>query len=198
MCWTPPKGLACRVPLRTNHYVVAIVALATVSLIVTQITFSSVATRSITQTDVDVTNPTLLSEKCAALARVYRSTDAQLLATNNLNVAYGCAAEDGLNTLDPDLRSPGLVDPDRPAPTRTANPRCRTESQHVDSATGQCTPEPTSVVLVRSPLVPAVYTLDRIKGMYVVYGPNLDLLVGTTGERSAQSEPNPSAPLNTT
>ena len=166
------KGTRAYGSSRTNQLVIAIVALASISVIATQITFSSVATRSLTPTvGVSVANPTtVLSPLCAALMTVYRSTDAQLLATNNVNVAYGCAAEDGLNTLLPfydrrgwltqaSLREPiqrMLVDV----------PNC----SYVDPAAGQCTPEPANLVLVRSPRSPAAHTLDRIKGMHVMLG----------------------------
>ena len=156
---------------RTNQHVIAIVVLATISLIVTQINFSSVATRSITPTvGVSVANPTLLSTYCAAVTRVYRSTDAQLLATNNVNEAYGCAAEDGLNTLITFFDRRGwLIQASLREPIQrilVAVPNC----SYVDSAAGQCTPEPAYVVLVRSHLIPAAHTLDRIRGMHVMLG----------------------------
>jgi hypothetical protein len=158
-------------PPRTNQHVIAIVVLATISLIVTQINFSSVATRSITPSvGVSIANPTLLSTYCAALTRVYRSTDAQLLATNNVNYAYGCAADDGLNTLIPSFDRRGwLIQASLREPIQrilVSVPNC----SYVDSAAGQCTPEPVNVVLVRSHLFPAAHTLDRIKGMHVMLG----------------------------
>jgi len=157
---------------RTNQRVIAIVVLATISVIVTQINFSSVATRSITPTvGVSVANPTtVLSPLCAALMRVYRSTDAQLLATNNVNVAYGCAAEDGLNTLLPFFDRRGwLIQASLREPIQrilVAVPNC----SYVDPVAGQCTPEPANLVLVQSPRSPAANTLDRIKGMHVMLG----------------------------
>jgi hypothetical protein len=156
---------------RTNHYVIAIVVLATISVIVTQINFSRVATRSITPTvGVSVTNPALLSTYCAALKSVYRSTDAQLLATNNVNEAYGCAADDGLNTLITYFDRRGwLIRASLRDPIQrilVAVPSC----SYVDSAAGKCTPEPANVVLVRSHRLPAARTLDRIKGMHVMLG----------------------------
>jgi hypothetical protein len=150
---------------------IAIVVLATTSLIVTQINFSSVATRSITPTvGVSIANPTELSTYCAALTRVYRSTDAQLLATNNVNYAYGCAADDGLNTLIPAYDRRGwLIQASLRVPIQrilVSIPNC----SYVDSAAGQCTPEPVNVVLVQSQLFPAARTLDRITGMHVMLG----------------------------
>jgi hypothetical protein len=156
---------------RTKQHVVAIVVLATISVIVTQINFSTVATRSITPTvGVSVATPTLLSALCAGLMSVYRSTGAQLLATNNVNEAYGCAAEDGLNTLIPYFDRRGwLIQTSLREPIQrilVAVPNC----SYVDSAAGQCTPEPANVVLVRSHGLPAAHTLDRIKGMRVMLG----------------------------
>jgi hypothetical protein len=156
---------------RPNQHVIAIVVVATISLIVTQINFSSVATRSITPTvGVSVATPTLLSALCAGLVSVYRSTDAQLLATNNVNEAYGCAAEDGLNTLIPYFDRRGwLIQANLEEPIQrilVAVPNC----SYVDSAAGQCTPEPGNVVLVRSHHFAAAHTLDRIRGMHVMLG----------------------------
>jgi hypothetical protein len=156
---------------RTNQHVIAIVVLATISLVVTQINFSTVATRSITPTaGVSIANPNQLSTYCAALTRVYRSTDAQLLATNNVNYAYGCAADDGLNTLIPAYDRRGwLIQASLRVPLQrilVSVPNCR----YVEPAAGQCTPEPINVVLVRSPLAPAAHTLDRVTGMHVMLG----------------------------
>jgi hypothetical protein len=146
---------------RTNYYVIAIVVLATISLIVTQITPT---------VGVSVANPTLLGTYCAAVTKIYRSTGAQLLATNNVNDAYGCAAEDGLNTLIPSFDRRGwLIQASLREPIQrilVAVPSC----SYVDSAAGQCTPEPAYLVLVRSHLFPAAHTLDRIKGMHVMLG----------------------------
>ena len=166
------KRTRTRGPSRTNQHVIAIVVLATISLIVTQINFSTVATRSITPTvGVSIVNPTQLSTYCAALTRVYRSTDAQLLATNNVNYAYGCAADDGLNTLIPTFydRRGWLIQASLREPIQrilVSVPNC----SYVAPAAGQCTAEPVNVVLVRSHPVPAAHTLDRITGAHVMLG----------------------------
>jgi hypothetical protein len=165
------KGTRVHARPRTNQHAIAIVVLATMSLIVTQISFSSVANRSITPTvGVSVANPTLLTPICAALMGVYRSTDAQLLATNNVNEAYACAAEDGLNTLIPFFDRRGwLTQASLREPIQrilVAVPNC----SYVRSAAGQCAPEAANVVLVRSHSSPAAHTLDLIKGMHVMLG----------------------------
>lgn len=165
------KRTGVRGPSHRGYYVAAVVVVATISLLVTQITFSSVATRSIRPTvGVSVTNPTLLSAHCAALAKVYRSTNAQLLATNNSDDAYGCAAIAGLNTLVPfyDRRAWLTQDALREPLERilVVVPSC----SYVDSEAGQCIPEPAGVVLVRSRPVPPPRTLDRIKGIEVRVG----------------------------
>ena len=152
------KGLSVQDPFRVNQYVVGIVVLATTSMIVTQITFSSIATRSIGPTPgVIVTNPTLLDQKCSALTMVYRSTDAQLLVTTNLNVAYGCAADDGLNTIIPYFdRRDWLSRASALEPVQrilVAEPNCT----YVKPAEGDCTPEPAGVVLVKSPIASAAH-----------------------------------------
>jgi hypothetical protein len=87
-----------------------------------------------------------------------------------VNEAYGCAAEDGLNTLIPYFDRRGwLIQTSLREPIQrilVAVPNC----SYVDSAAGQCTPEPANVVLVRSHGLPAAHTLDRIKGMRVMLG----------------------------
>ena len=56
-----------------------------------------------------VVNSTALLAECADVKRVYRTTRAQLLVTYQRNVAYGCAAQDGLNTLDTDYERRGWL-----------------------------------------------------------------------------------------
>ena len=47
-------------------------------------------------------NTSSLNQSCNVLNQVYLSSNAQLFATNNRNLAYGCAAEfDNMNTLEP-------------------------------------------------------------------------------------------------
>jgi hypothetical protein len=154
----------------TKRYVAAIVALAAISLIATQIAFSGVAARANRPTSGAVTAPVLLSARCAALTRVYRSTDAQLLATSNLNEAYGCAAEYGLNTLIPYFDRRGwIIRTSLQQPVQrilVAVPNCG----YVKSIAGHCTSESAGVVLVHTPSVPAARTLDQINGMHVMYG----------------------------
>ena len=117
-----------------------------------------------------MTNPALLDQKCGALTRVYRSTDAQLLATNNSNVAYGCAAEDGLNTLIPFYDRRGwLIQASMNRSVQrilVAVPNCT----YVNSEAGECASEGAGVVLVKSPAASAAHSLDQIRGMYVESG----------------------------
>jgi hypothetical protein len=112
----------------------------------------------------------LLRSQCAALKRVYLSTDAQLLATSNLNEAYGCAAEYGLNTLIPYFDRRGwIIRTSLQQPVQrilVAVPNCG----YVKSIAGHCTSESAGVVLVHTPSVPAARTLDQINGMHVMYG----------------------------
>jgi hypothetical protein len=156
---------------RTHHHAIVIIGVATICLIVTQINFSTVATRSVTPTvGVSVTPPALLSSLCAGLMSVYRSTDAQLLATNNVNEAYACAAQDGLNTLIPYFDRRGwLIQASLRDPVQrilVAVPNC----SYVRPTAGRCTSEAANVVLVRSRPHPAAHTLDRIRGMHVMLG----------------------------
>jgi hypothetical protein len=168
---TTPEVDPRRESSQPGRYVVAIVTLAAVSLLVTQIAFSRVATRAIeTSPGASLITPKDLTSQCAALARVYRSTGAQILATNNPNDAYGCAAEDGLNTLIPAYDRRGwLTQASRQQPLRrilVAVPTCGS----VAPTAGHCVAESAGVVLVRTPPVPAARTLDQITGMHVMSG----------------------------
>jgi hypothetical protein len=156
---------------QTKRYVAVIAAVSAISLVATQITFSSVSARSTKSTvGVTVTTPMLLSAECAALTRVYRSTGAQLLATSNVNEAYGCAAEYGLNTLIPYFDRRGwIIRTSLHQPVRrilVAVPNCG----YVESMAGHCTSESAGVVLVQTPAVPAARALDHINGMHVMFG----------------------------
>jgi hypothetical protein len=92
------RRLDPRVPLA------AITVLALASIVSAQARFGATV-RAVTAVDagahpvIGVVNPTALLAECAVIARVYRTTRAQLLVTDQRNVAYGCAAQDDLNTL---------------------------------------------------------------------------------------------------
>jgi hypothetical protein len=91
-----------------------IVVLAAASMLVGQARFSA-ETQAVTAVDagahpvIGVLNADTLLAECAAVARIYRHTRAQLLVTYQRNVAYGCAAESGLNTLDADYDRRGWL-----------------------------------------------------------------------------------------
>jgi hypothetical protein len=92
----------------------AIIVIAAASMIVAGSRFSA-ETRAETAVDsgahaaIAVVNPAALLAECAAATRIYRDTRAQLLVTNERNVAYGCAAQSGLNTLDADFDRRGWL-----------------------------------------------------------------------------------------
>ncbi len=155
----------------------AVGAFAVVSLLVTQVGFSGIASRALSPdlkppTFVQVVDPAGLSRLCTTIAGVYQATDAQLLADNDLNQSYGCAAQDGLATLVPLQDRRGWVIQDSlHIPVRrmlVAVPSCAS----VPAAVGRCTPEAGGVVLLRTPSVVPARTLDRIPGLKVtVPGP---------------------------
>jgi hypothetical protein len=154
-----------------------IVAAAAVSLLATQLTFSGTATRAVapdlvSSAGVRVTTPAQLTAQCDAITKVYRATGAQLLATVDLNVVYGCAAEDGLNTLATNLDRRGwVIQTSLHQPVQrilAVVPSCR----YVEPAAGHCTSEAAGVVLVRTPPVPPAHSLDRIRGLHVHQGTN--------------------------
>ena len=159
------------------RFAVAIGAVAVASLLVTQVGFSATASRALSPdlrppTFVQVVDPATLSRQCTTIAGVYRATDAELLADNDLNQSYGCAAQDGLATLVPLEDGRGWIIQDGlHIPVRrmlVAVPSCAS----VPAGVGRCTPEAGGVVLLRTPPVVPVRTLDRIPGFKVkVPGP---------------------------
>jgi hypothetical protein len=92
----------------------AVVLVGSASTIAAQARYSS-ETRAVTAADttahpvIDVVNPDTLLAQCAVLTRTYRDARAQLLVTHRRDVAYGCAAQDGLNTLDADYDRRGWL-----------------------------------------------------------------------------------------
>jgi hypothetical protein len=83
------------------------VILALLSWVSAQARFSA-QVRSVSAADtaahpvLPVLNPNGLLAECAALTRIYGQVHAQLLVTFQRDVAYGCAAQSGLSTLDTD------------------------------------------------------------------------------------------------
>jgi hypothetical protein len=151
----------------------AIAAIAGVSLLVTQVGFSGIAARTVAfdlkpPTYVQVVDPATLSSQCTTIAEVYRATGAQLLADDDLNQGYACAAQNGLVTLIPGEERRGwMIQQSLHVPVRrmlVAVSGCAA----VPAAVGQCTPEPGGVVLLRTPALPAARTLDRIPGLHVI------------------------------
>jgi len=160
-----------------RHITVAIVFIAAISVLAAQFTFDSVATRAV-KPDVELhtgvweQNPAQLTSECNAFTKVYDSTGAQLLATINLNVAYGCAAEDGLPTIAATLdRRAWVIQAALHQPIRRILlqvPNCGL----VNPAAGHCIQEATGLVLLRTPLGPAAISLDKISGLHVHEGSN--------------------------
>jgi hypothetical protein len=92
----------------------AILVVAATSMIVAQVRYRS-AIQAVSAVDagshpvIEVFNPDAILAECAVVAGIYRHTRAQLLVTNQRNVAYGCAAESGVSTLDEDYDRRGWL-----------------------------------------------------------------------------------------
>ena len=152
------RRLDPRVPLA------AITVLALASMVSAQARFGA-EVRRVTAVDAGthpvlvVVNSTALLAECADLTRVYRTTRAQLLVTYQRNVAYGCAAQDDLNTLDTDYERRGwLLRAAGNRPVRRILVQgwtCRTLSARA----GACRPEGHGTVLLTTPSQPPSITL---------------------------------------
>jgi hypothetical protein len=156
---------------------VALVALAVVSLVATQLAFTNVANRAVRydmqeRAGVSEVSPQRLTAVCTGMTRVYDATRAQLLATVNPDIAYGCAAEDGINTLVTELERRGWVLQaslnQKIGRVLIAVSGCR----FVSPLAGRCTDEAAGLVLLQTPPTPAARTLDRITGFHVHMGEN--------------------------
>lgn len=105
-------------------------------------------------------NPEALLAECAVVTRTYRDTQAQLLVTKLRNVAYGCAAQSGLNTLDGNYERPSWLL--QTAAIRPADrilmqgSTCRSLSRRA----GACRPEGDETVLLLTPPRPPSVSLD--------------------------------------
>jgi hypothetical protein len=144
----------------------AITVLALASMVSAQARFRAEAHR-VTAVDAGthpalvVVNSTALLAECADLTRLFRTTRAQLLVTYQRNVAYGCAAQDGLNTLDTNYERRGWLL--RAAATRPISRiliqgwTCGTLS----APTGACRAQSHGTVLLTTPLQPPSVSLAR-------------------------------------
>jgi hypothetical protein len=162
-CERPPgrRRLDPRLPLA------AITVLALASVVSAQARFGA-EVRQVTAVDAGthpvlvVVNSTALLAECADVTRVYRNTRAQLLVTYQRNVAYGCAAQDDLNTLDTDYERRGWLL--RAAATRPVRrilvqgSTCRSFSVRM----GSCRPESHGTVMLTTPSRPPSVTLSMI------------------------------------
>jgi hypothetical protein len=163
-------------PARHRLYVAGLVAVALVSLLAGQVTFAAVSARAVSadlkpSAQVTVRNPAVLTAQCTAIARLYRKTKAQLLATNDLVQVYGCAVEDDINTIAPGLERRGWVlESSGQQPISrilAAVPNCK----DVERAAGRCTFEWPGMVLVQTRPRPAAGTLADIVELRIYYNP---------------------------
>jgi hypothetical protein len=108
---------------------------------------------------IPVYNPYGLLAQCAALSRIYAREHAQLLVTYERVVAYGCAADQGLNTLDANYDRRGWLL--RAAAVRPLTRilvhgwTCRSISRRA----GQCQATGHGTVLLSTPLRPPSISL---------------------------------------
>jgi hypothetical protein len=148
-----------------------IVALTLASLLVGQAQFGS-QVQAVTAADrghnpaIVVVNPTALLTQCDALSGTYRRTGAQLLVTFQRDVAYGCAAQSGLPTLNPEYDRRGWI-----VRAVAAQPITRIlvegwPCQSIAQAAGTCQAESGGTVLLSTPRRPATTSL-RLGGIPV-------------------------------
>jgi hypothetical protein len=142
----------------------AMTALALASVISAQARFGA-ELRRVTAVDAGthpalvVVNSTALLAECADVKRLYRTTRAQLLVTYQRNVAYGCAAQDDLNTLDTDYERRGwLLRAATKRPVRRILIRGWTCGM-LSARTGACRAEGHDMVLLTTPPRPASVSL---------------------------------------
>jgi hypothetical protein len=157
-----------RVPTRrrlTLRFAMAGISLITLaSLVSAQSRFAS-EVGAVTAADtgnhpvIVVVNPTALLAECGDLSAIYRRVRAQLLVTYQRNAAYGCAAQDSLNTLDSDYERRGWLL--RAAATRPVSRiliqgwSCHT----LAARAGHCTSQGAHTVLLVTPARPASVSL---------------------------------------
>jgi hypothetical protein len=107
-----------------------------------------------------VLNSGTLLAQCAVVTRTYRDTRAQLLVTNRRDVAYGCAAESGLNTLDAEYDRRGwLLHAAAVAPVNRILIQDRT-CRSISRRAGVCRREADRTVLLLTPPRPPSVSLD--------------------------------------
>jgi hypothetical protein len=143
----------------------AIVMVGAASTILAQARCAS-QTRAVTGVDagahpvIVVLNSEALLAQCAAVTRTYHDTRAQLLVTNQRNVAYGCAASSGLNTLDAEYDRRGwLLHAAAVAPLDRILIQDRT-CRSIAARAGVCRPQADGTVLLLTPRRPPSVSLD--------------------------------------
>jgi hypothetical protein len=143
-----------------------IVLVAVASFISTQILFDKttgeVAAVDVTPAAIVATvNPTKLIEQCADLNSMYRRTHAELLVTNNPDIAYACEATNDISTVDQTYDRRGWV---LSAVGKDATRRMLLQGYTCDAQiakAGHCIEEPRGNALLLTPPLPAAVSLNR-------------------------------------
>jgi hypothetical protein len=143
-----------------------LVTVAVASLVVGQLRFPA-QVRRVSAVDASgnpvivVVNPNLLLAQCDGVSAVYRQSRAQLLVTNQRDVAYGCAAQNGLSTLDPEYERRGwLLRAAATTPLRRiliVGWSCRA----IPRSAGTCRATGQGTVLLSTPARAATLSLER-------------------------------------
>jgi hypothetical protein len=109
---------------------------------------------------VETMNPTLLIDQCSDLASLYRDTHSQMLLTNSPDIAYGCEATNGINTVDQTYDRRGWV---LSAVAKDVTTRILLQGWICDPEmlkAGQCVDEPGGNALLVTAPHPAAVSLD--------------------------------------
>jgi hypothetical protein len=134
--------------------VVVVVALA--STVTSQVRFGAntgklAAIDKTAAVGVPTVDPSVLVNTCESLTSLYRHSGAEWLVTDDRDIAYGCAAQTGINTLDQNYDRRGWILEEAAVRPVTHilmdGSTCDTSLRDV----GRCTPQPDGTVLLTTP-----------------------------------------------
>jgi hypothetical protein len=140
-----------------------LVILASISFGVTQLKFNSSVADILSTDGYFLHHPGSIVASCQSIYQVYNSTNAQLFAVNDKNLAFGCAAQyDKLNTLEPDFDRRGWI-----IKSSYSVPIERILIPGKDCnitlpKSSKCTVESSGTILIQTPPTPAAQTLATV------------------------------------
>jgi hypothetical protein len=141
-----------------------IAGFAVISFGVTQVRFRDSMAQILAWDGYFMRDPRALISSCKAIDQVYDSTHAQLFATNDINRAYGCAAQFGsLNTIEPIYDRRGWIIQEsytEPSERILISGDSCDDIALPDKAT--CTVEGVDTLLIQTPPTPAAQTLAAV------------------------------------